>query len=67
MAADLDDRVTLHGGHYCVRSLCPTMLLLTRKVQTTNAWAICLGGLAKKKEKKNYYYRFIIFSLLYIK
>lgn len=51
MAVDLDGSVVLHGGHYCVRSLCATMLLLTRKVQTTNAWAVCLGGLAKKKKK----------------
>lgn len=51
MAADLDGLVTLHGSHYCVRSLCFTMLLLTRKVQTTNAWAVCLGGLAKKKKE----------------
>lgn len=35
----------------CV-SFFSSRLWLTRKVEITNAWALCLGGLAKKEQKK---------------
>lgn len=40
---------------HSVNCLCPffsSRLWLTRKVEITNAWALCLGGLAKKEQKK---------------
>lgn len=40
---------------FCVCPVFSSRLWLTRKVEITNAWALCLGGLAKKEQTKKTY------------